>query len=316
MTPHIRIHNDFTVQWGIFQKTEGDRKEYNIEGKDLVLRLQNPYRTENLTDFTVRGNVIEWTYLGKDQKSLGPYTLILVENQGKEGMVTIDKVNAFTLVAHTEDETGNDEEAVKIQTLRLESEAVIKGGVGSIDTELNRDSENAIANKAVTLAFDDVAQSLTKLNDALSDKQATIADLDTIRSGATAGATALQSVPDEYVKDTELKTINGEPITGEGDLIIKPGVSEDDIISNEKVTAAALVDLDTRIKKLPTNDVVANKIAEALAAERAQQEANMAALQEQIAALSAELEAMRLESASNEKVTAAALNDLNNRLNN
>lgn len=316
MTPHIRIHNDFTVQWGIFQKTEGDRKEYSLEGKELVLRLQNPYRTENLTDFTVRANVIEWTYLGKDQKSLGPYTLILVENQGKEGMVTIDKVNAFTLVAHTEDETGNDEEAVKIQTLRLESEAVIKGGVGSIDTELNRDSENAIANKAVTLAFDDVAQSLTKLNDALSDKQATISDLEDIRQGAAAGATALQSVPDAYVKDTELKTINGEPITGEGDLIIKPGVSEDDIISNEKVTAAALNDLDTRIKKLPTNDTVANKIAEALAAERAQQEANMAALQEQIAALSAELEAMRVESASNEKVTAAALNDLNNRLNN
>ncbi|MEE1324903.1 MAG: hypothetical protein U0K19_04905 [Bifidobacteriaceae bacterium] len=315
MTPHIRIHNDFTVQWSIFQKTEGDRKEYNLEGKELVLRLQNPYRTENLTDFTVRANVIEWTYLGKDQKSLGPYTLILVENQGKEGMVTIDKVNAFTLVAHTEDETGNDEDAVKIQTLRLESEAVIKGGVGSIDTELNRDSENAIANKAVTLAFDDVAQSLTKLNDALSDKQDAIEDLDAIRSGAAAGATALQSVPDEYVKDTDLKTINGEPITGEGDLIIKPGVSEDDIISNEKVTAAALNDLDTRIKKLPTNDTVANKIAEALAAERAQQEANMAALQEQIAALSAELVIMRAESASNEKVTAAALNDLNNRLN-
>lgn len=316
MTPHIRIHNDFTVQWGIFQKTEGDRKEYNLEGKELVLRLQNPYRTENLTDFTVRGNVIEWTYLGKDQKSLGPYTLILVENQGKEGMVTIDKVNAFTLVAHTEDETGNDEEAVKIQTLRLESEAVIKGGVGSIDTELNRDSENAIANKAVTLAFDNVAQSLTKLNDVLSGKQDAIEDLDAIRSGAAAGATALQSVPDEYVKDKELKTINGVPITGEGDLIIEPGVSEDDILSNEKVTAAALNDLDTRIKKLPTNDTVANKIAEALAAERVQQEANMAALQEQIAALSAELEAMRAEAASNEKVTAAALNDLNNRLNN
>ena len=71
MTPHIRIHKDFTVQWGIFRKSEDAREEYNLEGKELVLQLQSPYRTENITDFTVRGNIIEWTYWGKDQKSLG-----------------------------------------------------------------------------------------------------------------------------------------------------------------------------------------------------------------------------------------------------
>ena len=38
----------------------------------------------------------------------------------------------------------------------------------------------------------------------MNAKQDTISDLETIRSGAAAGATALQSVPEEYVTETEL----------------------------------------------------------------------------------------------------------------
>lgn len=316
MTPHIRIQNDFTVQWGIFLKTEEGREEYNLEGKELILRLQNPYRTENLTNFIVRGNVIEWTFLGKDQKALGPYTLILVENQGKQGMVTIDKVNAFTLVAHTEEETGNDEGAVKIRTISLESESVIiGGGVGSVDTELNKESENAIANKTVTLAFEGMVESLGRLYENLAgltkmaedlakdleDKQDTIADLEAIREGAQKGATAIQKV----------KTINGESIEGEGDIVIEVDLSamEQTIESNEKVTAAALTDLDRRIKLLPSSEFVNSKANEA--------EVNAKAYADgQIGAISGGLESLRTEIISNEKVTAAALNDLNNKISN
>ena len=48
--------------------------------------------------------------------------------------------------------------------------------------------------------------SSSKINSELSGKQNTISDLSDIRSGATLGATALQSVPSEYVTDTELST--------------------------------------------------------------------------------------------------------------
>lgn len=300
MTPHIRIQNDFTVQWGIFLKTEEGREEYSLEGKELVLRLQNPYRTENLTNFTVRGNVIEWTFLGKDQRALGPYTLILVENQGKQGMVTIDKVNAFTLVAHTEEETGNDEGAVKIRTISLESESVIiGGGVGSVDTELNKESENAIANKTVTLAFEEVAE-------ALKGKQDTVSDLEAIREGAQKGATAIQKV----------KTINGQSIEGEGDIVIEVDLSEIEatIESNEKVTAAALTGLDTRLKQ-----AVATFEREDTAIKTSLAEAQTAIAEIQnTGATKAELTqvdtALRIEMLSNEKVTAAALNDLNGKI--
>ena len=96
-----------------------------------------------------------------------------------------------------------------------------------------------------------------ELESMLATKQDTIEDLEDIRSGASAGATALQEVPPEYITETELeealegkmdnvtlakvatsgsyndltdtptfKTINGESIVGEGNITIEGGGSE------------------------------------------------------------------------------------------
>ncbi len=306
----IRIGKDFAVKWSIYSKTETGRKPYALDSENSLLRIVTPLKVEEANGYIVEDNVLTWVFRGRQQKLLGVYALELVERNGANGMITIDTCKAFELVAHTCEETDNDNGDIVIDSVEFDSEVTLAplgyGGAVQVDKEMSDESENPVQNKVIKAYVDD----------AVAKKQDAIADLEDIRQGAAAGATALQNVPEEYVTENDFKTINGQPILGSGDLEIKPGVSEDDIISNEKVTAAALNDLDTRIKELPTNDTVANKIAEALAAERAQQEANMAALQEQISALSEELEAMRAESASNEKVTAAALNDLNNRLNN
>ena len=45
-----------------------------------------------------------------------------------------------------------------------------------------------------------------QLNDGLETKQDVISDLESIRSNASKGATALQSIPDEYITETELET--------------------------------------------------------------------------------------------------------------
>lgn len=50
-----------------------------------------------------------------------------------------------------------------------------------------------------------ISSALNDLNARLGGKQGIISDLDTIRTGAALGAAALQSVPDEYVTETELK---------------------------------------------------------------------------------------------------------------
>ena len=52
----------------------------------------------------------------------------------------------------------------------------------------------------------------------LSTKQDVINDLQTIRSGAAKGATALQSVPDTYALKSEIKTVNGISLIGSGNI--------------------------------------------------------------------------------------------------
>ena len=50
-------------------------------------------------------------------------------------------------------------------------------------------------------------KSIDTLTNKVNTKQDTISDLTTIRSGAALGATALQSIPEEYVTDTELSAV-------------------------------------------------------------------------------------------------------------
>lgn len=59
----------------------------------------------------------------------------------------------------------------------------------------------------IYLVEDDVEYaSIDELNQGLATKQDVIPDLDTIRDGASKGATALQEVPSEYVKNTDYAT--------------------------------------------------------------------------------------------------------------
>lgn len=77
--------------------------------------------------------------------------------------------------------------------------------------------------------------------------------------------------------------------------------------SNEKVTAAALCELDGRVKKLPTTEVVDTKVATAVKGLQASQAVDKAEI-------TAQIDTMIENMTSNEKVAAAALNDLNNRM--
>jgi hypothetical protein len=56
---------------------------------------------------------------------------------------------------------------------------------------------------------------LTELSAEVGKKQNTITDLDTIRSGAAKGATALQSVPDTYATKTDVSNAIQTAITNE-----------------------------------------------------------------------------------------------------
>lgn len=144
----IRIGKDFKVIWEVFARINGERQPYNLSGKQLNLIVNSPLDSMVADEWTAEGNVVTWTFRGKAQKYVGSYQLVLIENQGEDGMVTVDTCNAFELVAHSCEETSGEGGDIVIEDVALESEVafapIIKevgGGESYDDTEI----KNAIA---------------------------------------------------------------------------------------------------------------------------------------------------------------------------
>ena len=104
----IRIGNDITVSWEV--KTSGEA--LSLEGRSLRLYVRNAYRRDEITDFSVSGDVVYFVYRANQQKTLGGYCVELVdETEGSNRTVCADL--AFTLVSHTSEEadTATDDVA-------------------------------------------------------------------------------------------------------------------------------------------------------------------------------------------------------------
>ena len=94
---NIRIGNDITVRWSIMRS---DGRPYNLKGRNLILYLITPTSEDEIKDYSISANTIEWTFYGKDQEQFGTYAMTLVENDKKRGMVTVDAIDAFNIVSY------------------------------------------------------------------------------------------------------------------------------------------------------------------------------------------------------------------------
>lgn len=185
-----------------------------------------------------------------------------------------------------------------------------------------------LASMVVDLSYDDteIRQQVTELEEEIGKKQDTIADLDTIRSGAALGATALQEHQDisHLATKEELTSLTNEMIT------------------NEEVTAAALNELNERVNEISENvsggavtkeefeeaiktlsdaDVAINEaISEvdekvsSLETTVADTYATKAELEENVDTINGAIDTLQKEVIDNEEVVAAALNDLDVRV--
>lgn len=147
MERSIRLGKDFNVLWSVRKVVDGERQPYELAGKELVLQYRRPNGTlHEAKEWRVEGNIIIWTFRGRDQKAPGLYGLILTENGGKDGMVTVDTCRAFKLVEHSCEETEGSGSDIVIEDVVLESEVAFApvvvevGGGGSYDdTEIKKD---------------------------------------------------------------------------------------------------------------------------------------------------------------------------------
>lgn len=150
----VRRGKDFKVLWSFF---DYNGEPYQLDKTFLTLYVSNSFDRFEVTDFSVEENTITWIFRGKDQKALGDYTLELIQNNGTEGMIPIDSVDAFTLVQYSRDESLCGGGNVKIEDVTVNSTLDIETISSLIDAQLSEISVNPVQNKVITAALNNKA---------------------------------------------------------------------------------------------------------------------------------------------------------------
>lgn len=92
---------------------------YNLAGKNLLVSLTNRDGKEETITWSIEENNVLVSFKGKDQRKTGEYTLTLIENRGADGMISVDHVGAFMLVAHSENVGGRDCPCLSVEYVEL-----------------------------------------------------------------------------------------------------------------------------------------------------------------------------------------------------
>ena len=99
----IRLGNDVQINWYITRF--GSPEDFT--GKNLTVKLIDKLGNEQVFEYEIYGNRITGIFYGKDQSTNGVYRLLLVENDGKEDMVSLDYIDAFCLSNKMKNQTSN-----------------------------------------------------------------------------------------------------------------------------------------------------------------------------------------------------------------
>lgn len=140
----IRLGNDIEMRWSIFTRDGDNRVPYDLEGRALTLSVVNR-KGESEIEFFAEGNIVTGVFRGRDQKILGKHGVILRENNGKDGMRTVDACDAFELVACSCEEAMGSPGT--IQLFHLTFDTTIGAITGTIDPILNYEAEQAEAER-------------------------------------------------------------------------------------------------------------------------------------------------------------------------
>ena len=173
----IRKGNDIRIQWAIYAGKGINETPYDLTGKNLTLYLKNSFGMKEVYDYTVDKHVISFTFWGKEQQHTGVYSIVLVENEGREGMHTVDECDAFNLVSHS-CQTGGDSEG-RVECIHLQFRAnmgitIPANGGGEtpsieVDSELSTTSTNPVQNKVVTEALNGLKDSVKALTQSVGE---------------------------------------------------------------------------------------------------------------------------------------------------
>lgn len=89
----FRIGNDITINW-----------ETDTSLEDMVVKfyMTHPKGREEITEFTIDGSTLSYTFPGLKQKTLGRYTFTMDVRRGDDSRLFIkDKCGVFELVGRS-----------------------------------------------------------------------------------------------------------------------------------------------------------------------------------------------------------------------
>ena len=133
----IRIGNDIKISWSIFVESSEECIPYNLNGKRFSLYMVCGKVRKAVTDCTVEENTLCWLFRGSEQKYKGFYDLLLVENEGENGMHTFDLHGAFALVDHSCEAGGTScHPGLSVCHLELKGGLYIRNDVPLYDSEI------------------------------------------------------------------------------------------------------------------------------------------------------------------------------------
>lgn len=211
----IRKGNDIEVQWAIYAGYGINEAPYDLTGRNLTLYLRNQFGRHEVYEYTIDKHIIRFMYWGKDQKQTGTYSIELVENEGREGMHTVDECDAFTLVNHS-CQTGGDSEG-RVECIHLQFRAnmgisIPNNGGGEtpsieVDDALSTTSTNPVQNKVVTKAINGLKDSVKALSQSVEQLEEKVDGYDDAISDAIAksnsAAESVQTITSEIEKISE-----------------------------------------------------------------------------------------------------------------
>ena len=90
---NIRLGNDISIKWYVYRMNTPE----DFNGKTVEVHLLDKNDVKQNFTYKIEDGLISGVFYGKNQMTTGAYRLVLVENSGKNNMVTLDYVDAFIL---------------------------------------------------------------------------------------------------------------------------------------------------------------------------------------------------------------------------
>ena len=209
----------------VYTKAEADEKfATNVELNHVKAELATKADTSSLNDYALKSEITGLATKEElaDYQPIGDYATTTQLNSKQDTLVS-----------------GQNIKTINGQSVIGEGNIDITGG-GTIDSELSTDSENAVQNKVITNALNDKASKteLSNVSTSKADKtdvytkqevdtkftntQSQINQISTDTAATNAEVQTLKTdKQDTLVSGTNIKTINGQSLLGEGNIEIQ-----------------------------------------------------------------------------------------------